>query len=165
MFLSVCASRRASPAPAADASGYGPAGMSRSARVRRLRWAVGIFGAIAAGIVALVLGRLWTSADPNVAGWVTTVVAYGAAYAAWEMFELSGAFRRSSGRTQRVVIAAALALAIGGGVFYVLVPGPVTWYLAALPVIPAFLILMSFPDSGEESSTGDFGDGGPWTAP
>ena len=58
----------------------------------------------------------------------------------------------------------ALAFAIGGGIVYLLLPGTASWYLAALPTIPAVLILLSFPR--DENQAGGSGSGdGPWTAP
>jgi hypothetical protein len=138
--------------------------MSGSARVRRLHWAVGILGVVTGSVVVVVLVRLWTSADPNLAAWITSFVVYGVCYAIWELLDLSAAFRNASPRTQWLAIALALVLAIGGGLVYVLWPGSASWYLASLPAIPAFLILLSFPERDDSSRAGDVGDG-PWTAP
>jgi peptidoglycan/LPS O-acetylase OafA/YrhL len=136
----------------------------RTARERRLRWAVGILCTVSAVIVTIVVVRLWSSTDQNVAGWITGFVITGAAWAAWESLGLSAAIRRASRRTQWIVIALALAFAIGGGVVYVLWPGTASWYLAALPAIPAILVSLSLADESRPADSGDIGDG-PWTAP
>ena len=138
--------------------------MSGSTRVRRLRWAVAILGVVTVAVVALVLVRLWTSADPNLAGWITTFAVYGVSYATWELLGLAAAFRKATPRTQWLAIALALLFAISGGLVYAFWPGPTSWYLASLPAIPVFLILLSFPEL-DDSSSGGVGGDGPWTAP
>jgi hypothetical protein len=129
-----------------------------------LRWAVAVLCAVSALVFTIVLVRLWSSADRNVAGWITGFVVTGAAWAAWEALGLSAAFRRASRRTQWIVIALTLAFAIGGRVVYVLWPGTTSWYLAALPAIPAILVSVSLADENRRAGSGDVGDG-PWTAP
>jgi hypothetical protein len=139
--------------------------MRRPARERRLWWAVGTLCTVSAVVVTIVLVRLWSSTDQNVAGWITGFVVFGAAWAVWEALGLSAAFRRASRRTQWVVIVLAFAVAIGGGIVYLLLPGTASWYLAGLPTIPALLILLSFPpDENQPERSGGVSDG-PWTAP
>jgi len=136
----------------------------RTVRERRLLWAVGVLVTVSVVVVTIVLIRLWSSTDQNVAGWITGFVVLGAVWAVSEALGLSAAFRRASRRTQWIVIVLALAFAIGGGIVYLLLPGTASWYLAALPTIPAVLILLSFPP--DENQAGGSGSGdGPWTAP
>ena len=139
--------------------------MRRTVRERRLLWAVGVLVAVSVVVITIVLVRLWSSTDQNVAGWITGFIVLGAVWAVWEALGLSAAFRRASRRTQWIVIVLALAFAVGGGIVYLLLPGTASWYLAALPTIPALLIVMSFPpDENQPGGSGGAGDG-PWTAP
>ena len=135
----------------------------RTTRERRLIWAVVALGSVCAAIVTVVLVRLWSETDGNVAGWVTTFVVFGAAWVLWEALGLEDGFRRSSRRTQWFVIALMLVLAIAGSLIYVLLPGTASWYLASLPAIPALLVVLSFR-SEESTPSGGFSDG-PWSAP
>lgn len=121
-------------------------------------------GSACAVVVTVVLVRLWSRGDQNIAGWVTTFVVFGAAWLFWEALGLGDAFRRASRRRQWIMIVLTLALAMGGSLVYVVLPGTASWYLAALPAIPALLVLLSFPRSEQGGGPLDVGDG-PWTAP
>jgi hypothetical protein len=47
-------------------------------------WAVGGVCIVGTAVVTVVLVRLWSKVDQNFAGWITTFVAFAAAYAVWE---------------------------------------------------------------------------------
>jgi hypothetical protein len=128
-------------------------------------WAVVALSVVCSAVVIFFLLHLWSTGDQNLAGWITYFVVFGAAMLVWDVIGLEKAFRRSSRRAQWFVIAGAVALALGGGVAYLFLPGTTSWYLASLPAIPALLVLLSFPRHEDETAgPADFGDG-PWTAP
>lgn len=119
-------------------------------------------------IVALVasgLACLWWLVGGNIAGWVTTFVAFLTGMFIAELLGLEKAFSGLSKRGQWVVIAVALVVAAGGSIGYVLVPGTVSWYVFPLLAFPVILIL-DWLRGDEEAEPGpiDFSDG-PWTAP
>jgi peptidoglycan/LPS O-acetylase OafA/YrhL len=134
-------------------------------RARRLRVAVVTLGAVAAVVLVLMLVRLWQSANGNVAGWITTFVVFGAIWLGAEVLGLDRAFVRASSRTRWLVVTAGLALALGGGIVYVLWPGTASWYLAYLPSIPVtLLVIWSAQDENAEPGPPSYTDG-PWGAP
>jgi peptidoglycan/LPS O-acetylase OafA/YrhL len=130
-----------------------------------LFWALACLAIACVAVAVVLLRALWSSADSNVAAWVTTFVVMGAGFIVVSALGLDKRFRRASSRTQCVVVSFSLLLAIAGGVVYLLWPGPASWYLATLPGLPAILVATFFVDDREDGA-GSFDSGdGPWTAP
>ncbi len=124
-----------------------------------------VIAALIVAVVASALICLWWLVGGNVAGWVTTVVAFLTGMFVAELLGAEQAFSRLTKRGQRIVIAVAVVVAAGGSVGYVLLPGTASWYLSALPAFPLLLILTWLRGDDEpELGPIDFSDG-PWTAP
>jgi hypothetical protein len=139
--------------------------MTRSARETRLFTAVTLLGIAVVGIVALVLVGLWRGGNDNLAGWVTTGIVMAVLFFGGDLLGLERRFQQARTRTRVAVVVAALVLAIGGGAAYLAWPGSASWYLAALPALPAVLVSTWFSPVTEDEVRGFDGSDGPWSAP
>ena len=136
----------------------------RTRRERRLYVAVTLLGIVALGVLGLVLVALWRRGNDNLAGWVTTAVAGLALYGVTELLELEQRFQRARPRVRMLTVLGTVLLAVAGGLVYVAWPGADSWYLAALPALPALVVCSWFPPPEDEVGGFSGGDG-PWSAP
>ena len=117
-----------------------------------------------AGAAALVV-LFWIEIGGNAAGWLTTPVVGGAILAVDLLVEGERRYRSSSSRARHAILFLTFAIAIAGSAAYIIWPGTLGWYLIGVCAFPVCWVLYWARDPNQAAGSGDFADGGPFTAP